>query len=507
MIMTEEDPVVNEETVSIKKGLGWSYAERILAQFISLVVSIVLARILDPEHYGVISIVLIYITILDALVTGGFGAALVQKKDADDLDFNTICWFSIGVSALLYAALFFSSPAIASFYEMEELDLVTKVMGIRVVVSSFNSIQHAYVQKTMQFKRFFWSTLGGTLLSAAVGITLALLGFGVWALVAQYLTNSIADTTVLLFTVRWRPRFRFSFARFRTLFPFGIRILGGTIINVFNDSFRSFVIGKKYSSEDLAYYNQGKKYPVYLMNNMVETIQKVFFPAFSLIQDDRGRIKEVMRKTIRLSSFIILPLLCGIMAVADNFVLCFLTEKWLPCVIYLRIICIVYLTRPLNSIIKSGLLAIGKSRISLLSEACEAIVSIAFVLLAVLIYDSVELIAWSYVGAMVVSLVIMLIFAKKDFGYSLPETGRDYLPFFFTAVLMMVGVYFLGKLPLNSWLVLGLQVVAGLLLYGLLAFLFRFEEIKIVKRLIGKRKAGTPAEEEPPRETPDDPAE
>lgn len=479
---------MNEETVSIKKGLGWSYAERILAQFISLVVSIVLARILDPEHYGVISIVLIYITILDALVTGGFGAALVQKKDADDLDFNTICWFSIGVSALLYAALFFSSPAIASFYEMEELDLVTKVMGIRVVVSSFNSIQHAYVQKTMQFKRFFWSTLGGTLLSAVVGITLAMLGFGVWALVAQYLTNSIVDTTVLLFTVRWRPRFRFSFARFRSLFPFGIRILGGTIINVFNDSFRSFVIGKKYSSEDLAYFNQGKKYPAFLMNNMVETIQKVFFPAFSLIQDDRERIKEVTRKSVRLTSFIILPLICGIIAVADNFVLCFLTAKWLPCVVYLRIICVVYLTRPLNSIVKSGLLAIGKSRVSLLQEALEAVVSVIFVLMAVFFFDSVRLIAWSYVAAMAVSTVVLTVYAKKELRYGLLEIARDYLPFLSVSAAMTVCVYFLGKIALNGWLVLGCQIAAGIVVYGLLSKLFGFEEIGKLKGLFGKKE-------------------
>ena len=479
---------MNDESINIKTGLGWSYAERILAQFISLVVSIVLARLLDPEHYGVISIVLIYITILDALVTGGFGSALVQKKDADDLDFNTICWFSIGVSALLYVALFFSAPAIAGFYGMESLDLVTKVMGLRIIVSSFNSIQHAYVQKTMQFKRFFWSTLGGTLFSAVVGITLAVLGFGVWALVAQYLVNSVVDTIVLLFTVKWKPRLQFSPKRFRTLFPFGIKILSGTIINVFNDSFRSLVIGKKYSSEDLAYFNQGKKYPAFLMNNMVETIQKVFFPAFSLIQEDRERIKEVVRKSIRLSSFIILPLLCGIIAVADNFVLCFLTGKWLPCVIYLRIICIVYLTRPLNSIVKSGLLAIGKSKVSLIQEALEAFVSVVFVLLACFFFDSVVLIAWSYVAAMAISTVVIMIYGKRELSYRVSEVLRDYLPFLLTSSVMMVGVYFLGKIPMNAWLVLSVQVVAGVVAYGLLSKLFGFEELKKLKGLIKRNE-------------------
>lgn len=478
----------NQEKGNIKSGIGWSYAERMLAQFISLTVSIILARILDPEHYGVISIVMIFITILDALVTGGFGNALIQKKEVDSLDFDTVCWFGVSVSLFMYLLLFFFSPMIADFYKMESLTLVTRIMGLRIIITSFNSVQHSYVQRNMQFKKFFWSTLGGTLVSAIVGIALALAGFGVWALVAQYLVNSFIDTIVLLFTIEWKPRFHFSFKRLRILFPFGMKILGGTAINVFNDSFRSLIIGKRYSSEDLAYYNQGKKYPAFMMNNLVETIQKVYFPAFSLIQDDRDRIKAIVRESIRLSSYILLPIIFGFIAVADKFVVCFLTSKWLPCVIFLRIICVVYLTRPLNSIIKSGLLAIGKSKISLIQELFEALASIVFVLLAVFIYDSVELIAWSYVAAMIVSTIVVLIYAKKEFNYNLFEVLMDYCPSLLLSASMMVCVYFIGKLPLNNWLLLFIQILFGIAFYFALSFVFRFKEIGYIKKILKNKK-------------------
>lgn len=296
----------------ILSGIGWAYGERILAQVISLIVSIILARLLDPAHYGIIAIVTVFISFLDAFVSGGFGNALVQKKDADDLDFNTICWFSILVSIVLYLILFLAAPSIEKFYDMDQLTAVTRIMGLRVIVSAFNSVQHAYVQRHMVFKRFFFATLGGTLVSAVVGIVMAYRGFGVWALVAQYMTNSIIDTIVLRFTIDWNPKLEWSFVRLKSMMGFGLKMLGATLVNTLQDNIRSLVVGKVFTKEDLAYYNQGKKYPATLMNNLVGSIQKVMFPAFSEFQQNRDHIKNVMRKSIRVSSFVLVPAVIGI---------------------------------------------------------------------------------------------------------------------------------------------------------------------------------------------------
>lgn len=485
---------MTENSKKITTDLGWAFSERLLAQFISLVVSVILARILDPDHYGIISLVSVFITILDAFVSGGFGNALVQKKDADDLDFNTICWFSIFFSLLLYSVLFILSPYISNYYKMDSLCSITRIMGVRIIVSSFNSVQHAYVQRKMQFRKFFFSTLGGTLISAVVGIVMALNDYGVWALVSQYLVNSIIDTIVLLFAIDWKPKFQFSFERLKIMCPFGFRMMGATVVNTFNDSFRSLLIGKHYSTEDLAYYNQGKKYPAFLMNNLISSIQKVFFPAFSKEQDDREHIKALMRTSIRISSYLLLPVIIGIVATAETFIVAVLTEKWVPCIPYLRILSLIYVTRTANTIMQSSLLGIGKSKYNLIHEVVGTVLSIVLVLMAVFIFDSIKLVAWSYVVTMVIGTGIFVFFVHKEFNYRFYEMFTDFIPYVLISVLMGLGVFFIGRLPVYPILLLIIQVIAGVFFYLFISHLFGIKEqdyfFAQIKRIInyGKNK-------------------
>jgi O-antigen/teichoic acid export membrane protein len=205
----------------VVSSLLWKFSERILAQVISFIVSIVLARMLFPDDYGVVAIVTIFISFADVLATSGFSSALIQKKDADELDFSSVFYCSLVISILAYVALFFAAPLIASFYNMPIVTLVIRVFSLRIPLAAFNSVQHAYVSRHMMFKKFFFSTLFGTLFSAGLGIFMALKGFGVWALVAQYMSNSIIDSIVLLFTVKWRPRLMFSWERARGLLKYG----------------------------------------------------------------------------------------------------------------------------------------------------------------------------------------------------------------------------------------------------------------------------------------------
>ena len=265
----------------VTSGLFWTYAERILAQGVTAVVSIVLARLLAPDDYGIISIVSIFISICEVFVTSGFGNALVQKKEADDLDFSSIFYFSLGIAAVLYAGLFLSAPLIANFYGNGLLGPVIRVLGVRLLLSSVNSVQRAYVSKRMAFRKFFRATIFGTVVSAAAGIAMACLGFGVWALVAQYLTNSLIDTVVLFFSIEWRPKRMFSLERMKGLVSYGWKMLASSLLEAVYNNLRSLIIGKKYSEADLAFYDKGKHFPELIVLNINSSISSVIFPAIA----------------------------------------------------------------------------------------------------------------------------------------------------------------------------------------------------------------------------------
>lgn len=450
---------------TIVSGLFWTYMERITAQVVSLLVSIVLARMLDPEHYGVISIVMIFITLCNAFVTGGFGNSLVQKKDSDDLDFNTMLITSVVCSVVLYLLLFFTAPLISSFYDMPLLTPVIRVLGLRVPVSGINSIQHAKVQKEMKFKKFFWATLFGTVLSAFVGIWMASKGFGVWALVGQYLTNTTVDTIVLFFTIRWNIRFEFSFDRAKRLLKYGWKVLVTSIVFTMEADIRSLIVGKVFGPADLAYYDQGKKYPNLIVTNLNSSISKVMFPVLSNAQDDLLRLKSLCRKAIRMGLFVIGPLLFGLIAIADTFVNVLLTEKWDSCVPFLRILTIVFLCRPFTTTCQQAINAIGRSDITLRIEIIINVFGLSAIAFAVFVIGNVIWIAWVTVITELLSVALYLYYSRVLIDYRFSEQLTDFIPTLFACALMGVIVYFVGFLPINRIILLILQLLVGILSY------------------------------------------
>lgn len=476
--------IEKSENNNVVSGLFWSYSERFLAQIITLLVSIVLARLLLPEDYGVVAIVTVFITICDALVTGGFGNALVQKKNATDVDFDSICWVSIAVAVILYIVLFFSAPFIAKFYCNNILVSITRVMGIKFIFSAFNSVQQAYVQRKMIFKKFFFATLGGTLMSAVVGITMAYSGFGIWAIVAQYLMNTIIDTIILYLTIEWKPKLRISESAVRELWEFGSKMLASTITFALKDNIRSLVIGKQFSSGDLAFYNQGQRFPSLLVNDIVESLGKVLFPVFSQKQEDIRTLKSYMRKSIRLSSYILLPLIIGLFAVADTFIQVLLTEKWLPCVPFLRILCVVYMTRSISTIFQKCVLAIGKSNINLLHEIITSTLTIVLMLIAAIGFNSVELVAWSYVIVMSIGILIYGIAVRIYFKYNILELISDYFPALIISIIMGICVHFLGYMSIPIVIKLVLQIFIGGCMYILLSHISKLESFLYLKGYI-----------------------
>jgi len=479
----------------VTAGLFWSYAERFLSQIVTTVVSIVLARLIAPENHGVISVVMIFISICEVFVTSGFGNALVQKKDADDLDFSSIFYFSLGLAVLLFGLLFFTAPLIERFYDMALLSPVIRVMAFRLIISSVNSIQRAYVSKKLEFQKFFRATIVATLLSAVVGIAMAYAGYGIWALVAQYMVNSVVGTLTLFLTIDWRPKKLFSVARTKTLVSFGWKMLASSLLETIYNNLRSLVIAVKFTESDLAFYDKGKHFPELIVLNVNASITSVIFPAIANVQDDRERVRQMTRRSIRVSIFIMCPLLLGLMMVSEPVVRLLLTDVWLPCVPYMQIACLNCLLYPIHTANLQPIIALGRSDIYLKLEIIKKVVGIGILIITIVFFDSVIAIAAGTFVFSVIALAINSSHNKELFGYSLWQELKDIFPTIMLGAAMCVVVWAVGLLSLPIFAELVLQIVVGALFYIVCARLFRMESyfyiINIAKGYLRRKRENT----------------
>lgn len=457
----------------IFSGLLWKFGERITAQLVSLVISIILARLLSPEDYGAVAIVMIFITILNVFVSNGLGNALIQKKEVDNLDFSSVFYINVFIGTILYLILFFSAPYIAGFYKMPVLTPGLRVLGLRIVFASVNSVQQAYVSRNMLFKRFFWSTLIGTVASGVVGIVLAYRRAGVWALVAQYLTNTCTDTIVLWCTVRWRPELQCSFLRARSLLSYGWKLLVSALIDTGYRQLRSLIIGKVYSPAELAYYNQGDKYPNLIVTNINSSIVSVLFPALSKYQDNVVRVKEMTRKAIQISAYIMWPIMMGMCVVAESMIRILLTDKWLPCVPFLRVFCFSYALWPIHTANLQAINALGRSDLFLKLEIMKKVIGLICLVSAVNV--SPLFIAISLIVADVCSLFINAFPNIKLLEYSMKEQLMDLFKPFFLCLPSVVIALLLGRMECPDIVMLVLQLLIGCLVYVGLSWMLKFE--------------------------------
>lgn len=448
---------------SVFSNMIWRFAERCGAQIVQFIVSIVLARILAPEAYGIIALVTVFTTILQVFVDSGLGNALIQKKDADDLDFSTVFYTNIVICLVLYIGIFIASPTIARFYDDLNLIPVIRVLSLTLVISGVKNVQQAYVSKKMIFKKFFFATLLGTIGAAFLGIIMAINGMGVWALVAQQLFNLSLDTIILWITVKWRPKLCFSFKRLKKLFSFGWKLLVSSLIDTVYNNVRQLLIGKLYSSADLAYYNRGKQFPNLIVQNINNSIDSVLLPTMSQEQDNKEKVKNMTRKAIKTSVFIMAPLMMGLAFTSKNVVTLILTEKWLECVPYLCIFCITYMFYPIHSANLNAINAMGRSDLFLKLEIIKKIVGI--VLLLVTIKINVLAMALSLLVSSVISQIINSWPNKKLLGYSYIDQLKDILPSIMLAIFMGVVVYIIGFIKLPTILSLILQIIVGIIVY------------------------------------------
>ena len=467
---------------NIVSNFIWRFAERCGAQLVSFIVSIVLARILAPEDYGTIALVTVFTAILQVFVDSGLGTALIQKKDADDLDFSSVFYFNFAVCLILYAGMFIAAPYIAIFYSDATLTSVIRVLSLTIVISGVKGIQQAYVSRNMLFKRFFFSTIGGTIFSAFLGIGLAYVGYGVWALVAQQLSNTMIDTLILWITVKWRPTKEFSWKRLRTLFSFGWKLLVSSLLDTVYNNLRNLIIGKMYSSADLAYYNQGDKFPKIIVTNINTSIDSVLLPTMSNEQDDRNRVKSMTRRAIKTSTYVMAPLMMGLAFCAESIVKIVLTDKWLPCVPFLRLFCISYMFWPVHTANLNAIKAMGRSDWFLKLEIVKKSVGLFFLLSSM--WFGVMAMAYSLLLSSILSQAINAWPNRKLLGYGYLEQVRDFAPGVLLAVGMGICVYLIGVLSLPTIVILLIQVVVGAVIYIGVSALLKLEAFEYLLGMV-----------------------
>lgn len=467
---------LQKKTVS---NLFWRFLERTGAQGVSFIVSIVLARLLEPEEYGAVTLVMILITILTVFINFGMSTSLIQKKDPDDTDYSTAFYANMVVTVVFYLAVFLLAPVISGFYDNPRLTPVFRVLGLLLPITGLKSIQQAYVSKNMQFKKFFYATLAGTLLGGAAGIFAAMKGAGLWALVVQTLVKEIVDAIVLWFTVTWRPRLLFSWQRLRSLFSYGWKLLVSSLIEVGYNNLRQLIIGKVYTTQALAFYNRGENMPGMIVTNINSSFDSVLFPAIASVQDDHHAVKGMMRRAIRTSTYVMLPLMLGLALVAEPLVRLLMTEKWLDAVPFLQVFCGVYLFYPIHTANLQAIKAIGRSDIFLKLEIVKKIVGLLLLFLSV--PHGPFAMALSMLALTVICTFINAFPNSRLLSYSPREQLADVLPSLGLGLLMAVVVFLLGLLPLSDLLMIALQVVGGAMSYVLVSHLFHSEDYAYLK--------------------------
>lgn len=453
---------------SVVGGFIWKLAERVLAQGITFSVSIVLARLLLPADYGVISIVLIFIAFADVLVSNGFSTALIQKKDADETDFSTMLYCSLFVSLIIYA-LMFLAPMIAAFYDNPILVPVIRVFCLRLPISSLNSVQHAYVSRNMLFRKFFYSTLGGTLLSGVVGIGMAYKGFGVWAIVGQYLTNTIVDSVVLLLTIKWHPRLLFSMNSAKKMMSYGWKVTATSLSGTFFNQLRSLIIGKIYTASDLAFYERGRNFSTLATENIGMSLMAVLFPKFANSSSDLWQVKSQLRKAIQIITYVLFPMTFGMALVARPMVLILLTDKWIECVPYIQILSVSAAVALVGDVSLQAISAIGKSDVTLKLEVVKKPVFLLLLVIGVNI--SVKAVAITMLINSVYASLSNVSVLNKYLSYSFGELIRDVLPAVVLTAIMGSLIMIITTFQFAPIWLLIVQVLLGIFVYIVLSII------------------------------------
>ena len=463
-------------------GVIWSAIERFSNQIIQFLVQIIIARLLFPSDYGMIGMLAIFMAVAQTFTDGGFGNALIQKKDRNNTDYSTVFYFNITTGIILSIIFFFSSGLIANFYKMPKLELIIQVMSINLIILSFQVVHKAILTINIDFKTQAKASLSSVIIAGIIGITMAYTGFGVWALVAQFTAINIIQTILLWYFEKWRPIRVFSKQSFKRLFNFGSKILAANLLHTIYLNLYTLVIGKRFSATDLGYYSRADQFAQFPSSNITGILWRVTYPIMSSIQNEDEKLKNVYRQYIRLSAFIVFPLMIGLAAIAEPFIIFILTEKWRGVIPILQIISICYMFYPLNAINQNLMQVKGRSDLFLRLEILKKIIGITLLFISLpfgMYYVCLSLVVYA-----LINLAINTYFTSKLINFNILQQIKDLIRILFAALAMGIVVYLINYIEISYILKLILGVIIGALVYTFIAWITKMSELKQVTNLI-----------------------
>lgn len=469
-------------------GMLWQFLQKVSGQLVSFVISVILARLLIPSDYGLVGLAGMFLYLMSVFSNGGLGQALIQKKNADTEDYNTMFVTQLTFASMLYVIIYFLAPFFASFFksvDTEQLVQILRVMALTMPLGALAGVQNSVVTRRLMFKWYFYTNFVSLIVSASIGIYMAYHGFGAWALVAQSMSATITSTIVIFCLLDWHPKFRFSYNRFKPLFQQGLKYMGTSFISRITDQVKGYSLGIKYSAADLAYYYRGEGMPNLLCNNIDETIQSVLFPSLAKIQDDKNAVRNALSRAIRISTFVLMPMLFGLAAISDKLVVLVYTEKWIPCIPFMQVLCFCLAVGIMCNVNLQALKAIGKIGLILKLEFVKKPVMLLVILGTMMI--SPIAIAW---GMLFFNIFVYFVNSypnKKSIGYSYRQQLVDVGPNFLMALFMAFVVYLVGKWDINIYVLLVVQILLGIILYGTMAILTKNESLTYVVSYLKKR--------------------
>lgn len=453
-------------------GTFWNFFQKLSAQLINLVISIVLARLLTPEDYGVVAMITVFTNIAMVFVSTGFSSAVIQKKELSDADINTMFYSGFGLSLVLYGIMFLAAPYIAGIYHEPSLTNMIRVESVIIVLGGSYSVQQALISRELQYKKNFLIGVIGVIAQGGFGIAFALSGFGPWALVFSTIIYHTVTSVLMWYVVGWKPKLIFSGQSFKAMFGFSTKMLAGGLLNTVFNNIRSLIIGIRYSSADLAYYNKGYQYPTLVMGQVDGTINAVLFASLAKYQSDWKSGLMVLRRAMKTSLYVCAPLMAGLCAVADPMIRILLTDKWEGSIVYVRLVSIICIFWPLSAQ-RNALNARGKSGIALIMNIIGKVITI--VCLLATFRHSVQLMISSSIFASSICLVINACFYRKHLDYRFRDQVTDILPPLLLSAAMGLVTYTVMFLNLSSVLTLMIQIPLGILIYVAGSILFRFD--------------------------------
>lgn len=472
------------------KGVGWSFADSILGQGVMFIVGLVLARIVTPDEYGLIGIIMVFVTVLDSIVDSGFSNAIIRKKNATNDDINTMFLTNMGISIVLFLALFFSAGWIADFFNRQELVSLTRVMASVVIFNAMSLAQYTTLTIRLDFKTKTKASLISSVLSGIIGIGMALADYGVWALAGQQISRRLINMLCLWAFNRWWPSLRFSMDSFRYMWGFGWKLLASTLINNLWNELYQVIVGKFYSPATLGQYTRSNEYAKLFSTNLTLVVQRVSYPALSKLQDERERMVAAYRKVIKITMFVTFICMICMGAVSEPLIYCLIGEKWHQAATFLPFICLSLMFYPLHAINLNMLQVQGRSDIYLKLEILKKLV--ATVPLLIGIYIDIYWMLTASIAGNIICFFLNTAYTGRVLKYTGLQQLRDVSSSFCVAVIMALSVYFLKLLPLSPFVILPLQVIVGMAVFFLLMHILKLEEytdtLQMLQQFLGRGK-------------------